>query len=181
MINDFLAIHDLYQDAIFRYCSRRCSDREVAKDLTQDTFLRFWLCLERKDEILHARAFLYRIAHNLIIDHARRKKEASLDQLLEAGFEPAIDPWHQTYSRLDAARPLQKLRRMKNPYRQVLYRRFIMGLPPAEIAILTGETPNSVSVRITRGLKHLRSLLQDAPLMPLMALTVPSSLLSDDQ
>jgi RNA polymerase sigma-70 factor (ECF subfamily) len=175
MINDFLTIHHLYQDAIFRYCSRRCSDREIAKDLTQDTFLRFWICMERHDEILHVRAFLYRIAHNLIIDHARRKKEASLDQLLEEGFAPAIDPWHQTYSRLDAERPLRKLRGMKAPFRQALYRRFILGLPPLEIAVLTGETPNTVSVRITRGLRHLRDLLQDTPLTPRVTFAVSSS------
>ena len=170
MTNDFLATYDLYQDAIFRYCSRRCSDREVAKDLTQDTFLRFWVCLERKDEILHARAFLYRIAHNLIIDHARRKREASLAQLLEEGFEPAIDLWHQTYSRLDARRPLQKLHKMKACYRKVLHRRFILGLPLAGIANMTGETSNTVSVRITRGLRQLRTLLQDSPLVPRMVL-----------
>lgn len=165
MIHDFIAIHDLYQEAIFRYCSRRCTDREVAKDLTQDTFLRFWVCLQRKDEILHERAFLYRIAHNLIIDHARRKREASLEQMLEGGFEPTVDHWPQTYSRLDAEKPMRKLRAMPSPYRQVLHSRFILGLNPAEIARKTGENPNTVSVRIFRGLKSLRLLLADSPLV----------------
>lgn len=161
MTHDFTTIYDLYHDAIFRYCLWKCRDRDVGKDLTQEAFMRFWICLQREKQILHARAFLYRIAHNLFINHVRSKKEASLDQLLETGFEPAIDPWPQTYSRLDSERPLKKLGTMQDPYRQVLHYRFIRGLAPAEIATITGETSNVVSVRIFRGLKHLRLLIDE--------------------
>jgi RNA polymerase sigma-70 factor (ECF subfamily) len=164
MIDNFIDIYALYQKAIFRYCFRMCHDREVSQDLTQETFLRFWLCLRRKQEIRNARAFLYRIAHNLLVDHMREKKGTSLDQLLETGFEPTIDLWHQTHSRLDAERPLRKLGKMRNPYKQVLHRRFILGQAPTEIANITGEASNTVSVRIFRGLKHLRLLLEDVPL-----------------
>lgn len=161
--DDFTPTYDLYGDAIFRYCLWKCRDREVGQDLTQETFLRFYICLQREEQIRHAHAFLYRIAHNLFINHVRRKKEASLDQLLETGFEPTIDPWHETYSHLDAERPLKVLGKMQKPYKQVLTRRFIQGLAPAEIATMTGETSNTVSVRIFRGLQHLRFLLEDAP------------------
>ena len=163
MTDDFTATYNLYRDAIFRYYLWKCHDREVAEDLTQDTFLRFGLCLRRKEEIRHVRGFLYRIAYNLFVDHVRRKRETSLDQLLEAGFEPAIDPWHQTFSRLDAERPMKMLSKMPRPYRRVLEQRFIRGLAPAEIATITGETSNTVSVRIFRGLKHLRCALEGAP------------------
>ncbi len=164
MIDDFTDIYDLYHEAIFRYCYWKCRDREIAKDLMQDVFLRFCQCLQRKEEIVHVRAFLYCIAHNLFLNHVRRKKEASLDQLLETGFEPAIDPWHHTFSELDCERPLQKLAEMPSTYRHVLQNRFIRGFLPAEIATMTGESSNTISVRIFRGLKHLRTLLKDAPL-----------------
>jgi len=159
-IDDFTAIYELHHDAIFRYCYWKSRDREVGQDLMQETFLRYCICLQNGQKILQTRAFLYRIAHNLFINHVRRKKEASLDGLLETGFEPAVDAWHITNSHLDAEKPLKKLAEMLSPYRDVLHRRFILGLPPAEIARLTGETPNTVSVRIFRGLKHLRLLLE---------------------
>jgi len=165
MTHDFTTTYDLYRAAILRYCLGKCRDREVGQDLTQETFLRFWLCLERKENILNARALLYRIAYNLFVDHVRRKKEVSLDQLLETGFEPSIDPWQKTYSHLEAEKPLRELRKMPTLYRQVLHRRFIQGLPPSEIASLTGETSNTVSVRIFRGLKTLRLLLENPPLL----------------
>lgn len=163
MLHDFTAIYDLYKDAIFNYCVWKCRDRETGLDLTQETFMRFYLCLQRNEKILHPRAFLYRIAHNLFVNHVRRKKEASLDQMLETGFEPANDPWQETYSRLDAERPLRTLATMSNPQREVLHYRFLRGLGPAEIAAMTGETSNTVSVRICRGLKQLRFLLEDEP------------------
>ncbi len=131
----------------------------------QTTFLRFWLYLERKQEIQNPRAFLYRIAHNLIVDDVRKKKMVSLDQLLEVGFEPTIDTWNVTHSQLDAEKPLKKLGKMCATYKDVLRQRFLRGLSPADIAKMTGETSNTVSVRIFRGLKHLRALLEEAPLV----------------
>ena len=162
MNDDFIAIYSLYQEDIFRFCFWKSHDREIGQDLMQETFLRYWHCLEDKKKILNTRAFLYRIARNLIIDRFRRKKEESLDQLLEAGFEPSEDPWHHTYSHLDAERPLQKLSAMPNPYKQVLQQRFLHGLSPSEIAKVTGESANTVSVRIFRGLKDLRLSLATA-------------------
>ena len=156
MTDHFNATFDLYEKDIFRYCFWECRDRELGQDLTQETFLRFWTCLQRNELILNPRSFLYRIAHNLIVDHVRRKKDSSLDQLIETGYEPAIDPWQKTYSQLDAERLLQKLRKMRSPSRQLLHRRFIQELAPAEIATITGESANTISVRIFRGLKELR-------------------------
>lgn len=153
---DFTVVYDLYKDAIFRYCLSKSHDPDIGQDLMQETFLRFWLCLQRNEQILIARAFLYRIAHNLFVDYVRKKKEVSLDQLLETGFEPSINPWHQTFNRLDAEKPLQKLANMEHQYKEVLQRRFVQGLHPADIATITGETANTVSVRIFRGLKLLR-------------------------
>ena len=160
MTQDFVALYDLYQEPIFRYCLGKCRDRELAKDLMQQTFMRFWQCLKRNEKILQERAFLYRIAHNLFVDYVRRKKEASLDQLVETGFEPTTDLWHQTHACLDSERPLSTLNAMEASYKQVLYSRFVLGLAPVEIAMLTGESPNTVSVRIFRGLKQLRGLLE---------------------
>ncbi len=161
MTHDFTALYDLHHAAISRYCVRKCNDREIGQDMMQETFLRLWICLQRNDQILQARPFIYRIAHNLVIDNVRRKKEISLDGLQEVGFEPSIDPWHHTYSRLDARRPLKMLSTLKKPIRQVLHRRFILGHSPVEIAEHTGNNTNTVSVRIYRGLKQLRVMLDE--------------------
>lgn len=162
MTHDFTTIYNQHYTEILRYCIRESRDRDTGADLAQETFLRFWQCATQNREILNVRAFLYRIAHNLFVTQTRRKKEGSLDQLLETGFEPSIDPWHQTESRLDAAKLFRKLAAMPQPYRQAVHSRFVMGLLPAQIAQITGDTPNNVSVHISRGLKYLQSQLHVA-------------------
>ena len=69
-------------DAIFRFCLVRVSNREQALDLTQETFLRLWQSLSQDKEIANARAFLFTVAHNLVIDWYRKKKSVSLDSMM---------------------------------------------------------------------------------------------------
>lgn len=156
-LGDFTAIYELYQDSILRFCRWKCRDQESGQDLMQQAFLRFYICLQRNEKVVHARAFLYRIARNLIIDHWRKKKEESLDQLAENGFEPSVDTWQQTYSALDSEKWVRKLHALPKQYREVLQYRLIQGLPPAEIAKRIGKNSNVVSVCIHRGLKRLRA------------------------
>lgn len=169
MSNDFTTNYDLYYDSILRYCVWKSRDKDVGHDLAQETFLRFWVYLQRNEEIVYVRAFLYRIAHNLFVNHIRRKKEVSLDHLLESGFEPTVDAWHQTYSHLDVQKPLQKLAKMPAPYKEALHSRYILGLLPSEIATEIGETANTVSVRIFRGLHYLRCMLNETSPMTAVA------------
>ena len=78
----YLAAFEENADALFRHASYRVSDRERARDLTQDTFLKTWDYLSGGGEIRNFKSFLYRTMHNLIIDEYRKKKSSSLDALL---------------------------------------------------------------------------------------------------
>ncbi len=159
---EFLQAYDAYSDAIFRHCYYRLFDREKAKDVMQDTFMRTWEYLGKGEKVENIRALLYRIANNLIIDFVRKKKEASLDELQEAGFDPAIadDDMSRAAARLDGAQAVEALKQLDDSHREVLVMRYVNGLEPAEIAQITGETPNTVSVRLHRGLSKLRVILK---------------------
>ncbi len=75
----FLALYDETADAVYRHCYFRVHDRELAKDMTQEAYARTWNTLAKGGiEIENLKAFLFRIASNLVIDHYRKKKEASL-------------------------------------------------------------------------------------------------------
>lgn len=158
---EFLAAYDQYADAIFRHCYFRVFDRERGKDLMQETFMRAWQYLSKGEEVLNMRAFLYRIANNLIIDESRKKREASLDKLQEEGFDPGIDDTDKMINHIEHSRVVHTMQQLDDHYRDVLVMRYMNGLSPAEIADATGESANTVSVRIYRGLKQLRSLLPD--------------------
>lgn len=158
---EFLEAYDAYADAIFRHCYYRVFDREIGRDLMQETFVRAWEYLCKGEEVRNMRALLYRIANNLVIDHSRKKRESSLEVLQEAGFEPSVDDSEKMKSKVEHARVVGTLKNLDDTYRDVLVMRYMNGLTPSEIAEVTGETPNTISVRIYRGLKQLRGMLSE--------------------
>src|SRR3989338_52405 len=88
----FLAAYDEFGDAIFRFLAMKISDREVARDLTQETFTRAWdFCVEG-GVIRDWKPFLYRTAYNLVVDVYRKKRTVSLDSLIDdQGFAVSDD------------------------------------------------------------------------------------------
>lgn len=155
---EFLKAYNSYADAIFRHCFFRVFERELARDLVQETFIRTWEYAEHGAHIDNVRAFLYRVATNLIIDHSRRKKELSLDALKEQGFD-AVTEDGQTVDFVELGTVLEAIGRLPEKYRQMVTLRYIEDLPPEEISKITGKSANAVSVRIHRGIEKLRKIL----------------------
>lgn len=62
----------LFQPSIFYYLFKFVYNRGTAEDLTQETFIKFWLNADRLDLSLSGKAYLYKIAHNLAINHTKR-------------------------------------------------------------------------------------------------------------
>lgn len=160
----FIELYNKEADTIFRFCLLRTSDREKATDLTQDTFMRFWDVLSKDSEkIKFKRAFLFKIARNLIIDYYRKKKSLSLESFLEdenANFENMlVDKETLDLEMTGEARyVLEKINELSPAYQQVVYMRFVEDLKPKEIADILGQSVNQVSVRITRGVGELRKI-----------------------
>jgi len=152
----FLKAYDEQSDAIFRHCYFRCYDREKAQELMQETFMRTWERLVAGEKIENIRAFLYRVAGNLVIDHARKKKSDSLEAMTDFGFEPVGTGAAQIEDAVEASRVVALLGRLDEKYREAVSLRYIDGLSPKEIGALLGESENAVSVRIHRGLALLR-------------------------
>ncbi|MDD5041090.1 MAG: RNA polymerase sigma factor [Candidatus Peribacteraceae bacterium] len=158
---EFLQAYDSYADAIFRHCALRLGDREDGKDLTQETFIRAWEAIIGGITVQNMRAYLYRIANNLIVDFARRRKRrptSSLEELMEAGFNPPSREKGPAAA-FEESFVLDTLQNIEEPYRTAVILRFIDGLPPREIASLLAVSPNVISVRVNRGIQKLQSLL----------------------
>ena len=159
---EFQEVYQSESDAIFRFCLLRTSDHDLALDLTQDTFMRFWDTLLKDKEIRNCRAFLFAVARNLVIDWYRKKKAVSLDEILSDGA-PSTGMLLAVESVVEVEAEAKYLVRSINAldptYRDVVYLRCVEGLKPKEIAEIVGESANVVSVRINRGLNHLRKTL----------------------
>ncbi len=156
---EFEKAYNDYSDAIFRHCYFRLFDRELGKELMQEAFMRAWTFISEGKKIENMRAFLYRVANNLIVDYVRKKKEASLDAMQAAGWDPGYDQTPDMQNRIEQGKIMATLQKMDEGYREVLIMRYIDGLPPADIAGILGESANTISVRLHRGIKQLRAHL----------------------
>lgn len=154
----FMQAYDSYNDAIFRYCFFETSNRQVALDLTQDTFMKVWQYLEEGKKVEHMKAFLYRVAGNLVIDYRRKKKSDSLDSLMEEGFDVEHDEREKIIDGFDGKKVMELLKDIGDTYRDVIIMRFVDDLSIKEISAITGESENTISVRIHRGTEKLRQL-----------------------
>lgn len=155
----FLEVYEAHLEAVFRHCSFRVFNRERAREIAQEAFCRTWEELAKGSDILNIRAFVYRVANNLIIDESRKKKSPSLEALGEKGFDPADVRTADVAVTLDAKRAREVAARLQPEYREAVLLRYHDNLSPKEIAEITGATPNVISVRIHRGVKMLRTLL----------------------
>jgi len=161
LMDEFSDAYEEHKDAIFRHCYFRTFDRELAKDLLQETFVKTWDYLRDGHDIDNMRAFLYKVATNLIINNARKAKSTSLEALQEAGFDPGEDDPETKRDWIEEKKVVTLLAKVDEPYRSAVTLRYVEGLQPAEIAEVLGVSANVISVRIHRGLKQLKTGLND--------------------
>ncbi len=158
---DFLKAYDENADSLFRYCFFKVHDREKSKDILQDTFTKTWSYISRGNEVSNMKAFLYKTLNNLIIDDYRKKKGVSLDAMQEEGFDPHFEEPGSVEERIDGEKAILLLRELPEHYREAIFMRFVNNLELKEIASVTGESENTISVHIHRGLKKLKELYEN--------------------
>jgi RNA polymerase sigma-70 factor, ECF subfamily len=163
----FLKAFEEYSDALFRHAFLRISDRERAIDLVHDTFTKVWSYIRTGHEVTSFKSFLYKVLNNLIIDEYRKHKESSLDALFEVEgidegtfSELSADDTDSMIASLDGQRAFDLVHQLPDTYKEVLILRYVDELGPKEISELIEETENVISVRLHRGMKMLRDLVE---------------------
>ena len=156
---DFSKTYDEHSDAIFRYAYFKLSDTEKAKDVVQDTFVKFWEYISAESELQNAKALLYRIALNTIIDLYRKRKTFSLDTLAEDGFDPTYEPEKDVFERHESEAVLKAINELDENDRNIMFMRYVEGLSFDDIAEVIGDRPNTIAVKVHRLLKQLRQSL----------------------
>ncbi len=147
-------IYDTYAPRIFRYIYHRLGDYCLAEDLTSEVFVRF---LRARPAYRNLAAFLYRVAHNLIVDYLRTHRPAQLldDQMIaDQG-----DPVRLAEIEVERARLRRAILRLAPAQQQVIVLKFLEGLSNQEIARVLNKPVGAVKALQHRGLEALRSLL----------------------
>jgi RNA polymerase sigma-70 factor (ECF subfamily) len=133
-------------------------NRELSQDLVQDTFMKTWSYLVKGGKIEVMKAFLYHSLNCLIIDEYRKRKTASLDVLLENGFEPSTDNSASLIDFLDGKKAISLIKQLPLKYQLVMRMKYTQDLSLTEMSILTGQTKNAMAVQLHRGLEKLKVL-----------------------
>ena len=133
-------------------------DLALSEDLVQDTFSKTWAYLVKGGEIDLMRAFLYHTLNCLIIDEYRKKKPASLDALVEQGFEPGMLDTEEMINKLDGKTAFLLIQQLPEKYQKIIKMRFAQSLTLAEMALITGQSKNAMAVQVHRGLEKLKVL-----------------------
>ncbi|MDD5318328.1 MAG: RNA polymerase sigma factor [Candidatus Pacebacteria bacterium] len=156
----FLAAYDSYMEAIFRFCYFKTHDKELSQDLMQQTFLKTWAYLKDGHEVENLKAFIYKIAGNLVIDWYRKKKEQSLEDLAEQGFDP-VDENMETQRYAEAEWAMKSLDKLEPEDKDLIIWRYVESYTPKEIADMLEQKVNTISVRIHRAVERLKKILHE--------------------
>lgn len=158
----FLEAYDRFAEKIFRHIYFKLSDRERAKELMQETFMKSWLFISNGGVVENLKAFLRKTADNLIIDEYRKKKELHLDDLIEVGAQfEGRERSDDVKNKIDAEIVVRILDYLRPKYREVIVMRYLNDMSVSEIARLVGESENVVSVRINRAIKMLKKYMYE--------------------
>jgi RNA polymerase sigma-70 factor, ECF subfamily len=159
-----------YQNRLYRYLLRMVRNQAEAEDLFQQTWVRVAEKIRRYDPSRNFEPWLFALARNLAIDHLRRIRPESLDELvsdsgagetaaarLASGERPVLDGILQ---RERSSRVNDALETLPVAYREVLTLRFEEEMKLEEIAEVIGTPLSTVKTRLRRGLNRMREALE---------------------
>ncbi len=154
------SIRRLYEEhhgPLLRYVSSLIrGDRQRAEDFVQETLVRAWLnTANQPPGWSPSRAWLMRVAHNLVIDWSRRERvhtEIQHEHSLDKHIEP-VDPMSQAVQRRFMVHALSRL---SHPHREVLFYVYVLGWTGADAANALGIPPGTVKSRTHHAIRELR-------------------------
>jgi RNA polymerase sigma-70 factor (ECF subfamily) len=158
----FRAFYERTSRALWTYLSRITGDPQLADDLLQESFYRFLRIRGSWESETHRRAYLFRIATNLVRDDYRRSRHRLLVALPEGDREElhasvgADHPEHAV-RRTDLQRAMQRLRPRE---RALLWLAYAQGRAHTEIADTLGVKTGSVKLLLFRARRKLAGLLR---------------------
>jgi len=159
----FSQLYDDYVEKIYRFVFIKVNSREIAEDLTSETFLRAWKRFqENKDKIRNHPAFFYQIARNLVTDYYRGKDKmkvifAEYDQIVD----PSINFEDKAVFNSDLEGVKKAISCLKDSYQEVIIWHYLDDLSIPEIADLSKKSEGNVRVNLHRALEALKKELTE--------------------
>lgn len=157
----YAELYDRFVEKIFKYIYYKVGSKSDAEDLTAQVFLKAWEAIGKYR--LTERPFsawLYRIAHNLVVDHFRMRREAvPIDDVTRIDEkEPDLEDLTQRH--LTAETLQRAIRRLTSDQQQVIILRFLEGYTTEEVARIMGKGQGAVRTLQHRALAGLARIFR---------------------
>jgi len=165
-VDAFSLLYNELLDPIFRFCFFKVHSRELAEDLTSEVFLNVWKKLDSysKTDSLQFSSWVFRIAHNKIIDHFRKNKEQTLElkeelEIPDASFQDANEKIENDFLRKELSFYLAKIPKQQS---EALILKYFSELDNSEISEIMNKSETAVRILQSRGIKTIREFMENS-------------------
>lgn len=150
-------------DPIYRYVYYRVDGEAIAEDLTEEVFVRAWEALPGYEIGAYPfKSWLYRIAHNLVVDHHRRQRPTTVDdEVLNYMAAPTTPVEQVLVDMQNAEYLLEAIQSLDEEEQQVVILRFVEGLSHQEVAETIGKSAGASRIIQYRAIQRLQVFLTD--------------------
>jgi len=156
----FAQLYEEHFDKIYRYVALRIGDKTEAEDMTQQVFLNALKSISSfKWKGVPFAAWLFRIAHNQVVDYLRKKNKQAAAPLDESLVSSDSNPQLMAEHSLDVEQLLLATRRLTEAQRQVISLRFAGELSINQVANIMGKSQGAVKALQHSAIVALRKIL----------------------
>ncbi len=156
----FGQLYDKYVDKVYRHLYYRVGNATEAEDLSAQVFLKAWNAMKRFKPM--GRPFgvwLLSIAHNLLVDHYRAKKDSSSIDDVIIPADDSADPVALAEKSFATVHLRQAISKLKREQQVVVTMRYIDDMEYSEIAAFLNKSEGAVRVILHRALQSLRRVI----------------------
>ena len=156
----FAQLYENYFDKIYRYVVLKIGSKTEAEDVTQQVFLNALQSISSfKWKGRPFSAWLFRIAHNQIVDYLRKKTRQATVPLDESLASASSNPGLAAEHSLDVEQLLSATRQLTEAQREVISLRFSSELSIAQVAKIMGKSQGAVKALQHSAIVALRKAL----------------------
>jgi RNA polymerase sigma-70 factor (ECF subfamily) len=156
----FATLYEQNFDKIYRYIALKVGSNAEAEDMTQQVFIKALHSLStyRWKDVPFS-AWLFRIAHNQVIDYYRKKTKQATVPLFEEITASDSDPEKLVEQKIDSETLLSASKKLTAAQQEVISLRFAGELPIAEVARIMGKSQGAIKALQHSAILALRKLI----------------------
>ncbi|MBN1366742.1 MAG: sigma-70 family RNA polymerase sigma factor [Dehalococcoidales bacterium] len=159
---ELAGLYEEYYNRIARYAYSRIGNKADAEDIAGEVFLKALQALKSyKEQGPPIQVWLFKIAHNLVVDYLRRNSKLKTVPLENINIAGKSDPESAAEISLEIERVKEALKRLSADQQEVIRLRFLAGLTSREVSYLMGRTDGAVREMQRAALERLRQILNE--------------------